>query len=136
VKKLVIALAILAALGYGVKAGVEYLERDREETLIRDRVVTMLSNMKAGGNHQYAICMWSRGMLAMSAQEFPGAADAFEAWAKRQGFETVTGFEIQDLVIEEKRGMASGGVARVTATVNGQKVVFRVPDRLPIDVLR
>jgi hypothetical protein len=134
-KKLLVVLSVVALLGFGVKRGVEFLEADREVHLHRTRVMELFKGMQEGGNYQTAICMWYQGTLSMDAGSFPRAADSFDAWRKKEGFDKVKAFTVGEVAIEVQRGMVAPGTARVEIEVDGRHLTLRVQDRTPIEIV-
>jgi hypothetical protein len=134
-KKLLVVISVVALLGFAVKRGVEFLEADREAHLHRTRVTELFKGMQEGGNYQTAICMWYQGTLSMDAGSFPRAADHFDAWRTKQGFDKVKAFTVGEVAIEVPRGTVSPGSAKVRIEVDGRNLTLSVQDRTPIEVV-
>jgi hypothetical protein len=71
----------------------------------------------------------------MDSREFNRVADSFDAWVKAKNLQSVREYQIRDVVIQEPRGIKSGGLAEVTVLASGRVLRFRVPDRLPLELL-
>lgn len=100
----------------------------------RTRVETMLKNMKPGGNISTATCLWREGSLAITnTRAFTEAHEAFLAWTREKGIETISDYEILDAWLAEASEVYGASTVVVVARIDGRTREMRMSEGNPIE---
>ena len=134
-KRALVWLIVLAALGLGGKFALETLFSSGEVHAARERVRLTLEGMKPSGDLNLSISMWSQGIKLFQGgpDAFDAAANEFESWARRKRVLKVSEFEVLDAVIEKETGHLGRAVVLVTAGINGKQYRMRVMKGVAIE---
>jgi hypothetical protein len=108
----------------------------RFEYRATERVRMMLERLRPGGDRQAAACLWSRGSLAIPEGDIFNAVDSLDEWARRGGFDTVSGYDILGARLESEPRPLQEPVVIVEARINGKPHRMRVVQAEPIVWLR
>ena len=130
-KKLIVAVIIIAVIVLGAKFAYDkFIDFNATETA-KNRVNSMLNNMMAG-QEQEALCQWAKGDPVMSSDEmrhFTGKFDRFKK--EKEIYYGVKNFDINDVELVREEGEEPH--VRVSCTINGKKETMIVYKDFPIE---